>query len=51
MARKDVATTLEEDLYIAIKILATKQGKYANDLIEEGMKYILDKNGVAYDNR
>lgn len=51
MARKDVATTLEEDLYTAIKILAAKQGKYANDLIEEGMKYVLDKNGISYDTK
>lgn len=50
MARKDIGTRLDEDLYIAIKILATKQGKNANDLIEEGMKRILKENGVAYDN-
>lgn len=43
MARKDIGTRLEEDLYIAIKMLAIKQNKKANDLIEEGIKLVLDK--------
>lgn len=50
MARKDIGTRLDEDLYTAIKILATKQGKNANDLIEEGIKYILDKNDIKHNN-
>ena len=43
--RKDVNTTLNIELYNNIKILAVKlnDGRKANDLIEEGMKYVLDK--------
>ncbi len=43
MARKNINTTLDEDLYIEIKILAIKLKTNANDLIEEGMKYVLEK--------
>ncbi len=44
MARKNINTTLDEDLYIEIKILAIKLKTNANDLIEEGMRYIIEKN-------
>ncbi|SDC66820.1 MULTISPECIES: hypothetical protein [unclassified Candidatus Frackibacter] len=43
MARKNINTTLDEDLYKKIKILAIELNKNANDLLEEGMEYILDK--------
>ena len=43
MARKNINTTLEEKLYKKIKVLAIQLDKNANDLIEEGMKYIIDK--------
>ena len=49
MARKSINTTLDVDLYsriqiLALKVSAERQVKInANDLIEEGMKYILDK--------
>jgi hypothetical protein len=43
MSRKAVNTTLNEELYQKIKILALKKGCNANDLIEEGMEYIIDK--------
>ncbi|WP_018248270.1 hypothetical protein [Orenia marismortui] len=43
MARKNINTTLEEELYKKIKVLAIKLDKNANDLLEEGMEYILDK--------
>jgi hypothetical protein len=43
LARKNIATTLEEELYKKIKVLAIKLDKNANDLLEEGMEYILDK--------
>jgi hypothetical protein len=43
MARKNINTTLEEKLYKKIKVLAIKLDKNANDLMEEGMEYILDK--------
>ncbi|MCK8827222.1 hypothetical protein MWH25_05640 [Natroniella acetigena] len=43
MARKNINTTLEEKLYKKIKVLAIKLDKNANDLIEEGMEYIIDK--------
>lgn len=43
MARKNINTTLEEELYKKIKVLAIKLDKNANDLLEEGMEHILDK--------
>lgn len=43
MVRKNKNTTLDEDLYKEIQILAIKTGKKANDLIEEGMKLVLEK--------
>lgn len=43
MARKNINTTLDEELYKKIKVLAIKLDKNANDLLEEGMEYILDK--------
>lgn len=45
MARKIVRTTLDENLYRKIKILAAKLDCYANDLIEQGMILVLDKHG------
>jgi hypothetical protein len=43
LARKNVNTTLDENLYKEIKLLAVKLDRGANDLIEEGMRYILEK--------
>jgi len=43
MARKNINTTLDEDLYKDIRILALQKGTNANDLIEEGMKYVIEK--------
>ena len=43
MIRKAVNTTLDEDLYKKIKVLAIELDKNANDLIEEGMEYIINK--------
>lgn len=43
MSRKNVNTTLDENLYKQIKILAISLDLKANDLIEEGMTYILQK--------
>ncbi|WP_297522110.1 hypothetical protein [uncultured Clostridium sp.] len=43
MARKNVNTTLDEELYKNIRMLALQKGVNANDLIEEGMKLIIDK--------
>lgn len=43
MARKNINTTLDEELYTKLKILAIKLKINANDLIEEGMKHVLDK--------
>lgn len=43
MARKNINTTLDENLYKQIKLLAINKNVKANDLIEEGMKYILKK--------
>ncbi|ARE89774.1 hypothetical protein [Clostridium formicaceticum] len=44
MARKNINTTIDEDLYTEIKILAIKLKTNANDLIEEGMKYVIEKH-------
>ncbi|MFW5962206.1 MAG: hypothetical protein ACOCQR_01145 [bacterium] len=44
MARKNINTTLNYKLYKEIKFLALQQDKNANDLIEEGMKYVIDKH-------
>jgi len=43
MTRKNINTTLDENLYKKIKVLAIELDKNANDLIEEGMEYVLDK--------
>jgi hypothetical protein len=43
MNRKSINTTLDNKLYIEIKILALKMDKKANDLIEEGMRMVLEK--------
>ena len=43
LSRKNINTTLDEDLYTEIKILAIKLKTNANTLIEEGMKYVLEK--------
>lgn len=42
--RKNINTTLDTELYSNIKMLAALlPDKNANDLIEDGMQYILDK--------
>lgn len=43
MARKSINTTLDEQLYKQIQILAIQLGKKANDLIEEGMQHVIEK--------
>jgi hypothetical protein len=43
MPRKNINTTIDEDLYTEIKILAIKLKTNANDLIEEGMQYVIEK--------
>jgi len=49
MARKAVNTTLDSDLYNKIQIIALQQSAErnekinANDLLEEGMRYIIAK--------
>lgn len=45
MARKNINTTIDDDLYKEIRILAFKKGVNSNDLIEEGMRYILEREG------
>lgn len=44
MSRKNINTTIDEDLYMQIRLLAIKLKLNANDLIEEGMRYILDNH-------
>jgi post-segregation antitoxin (ccd killing protein) len=47
--RKSINTTIDNDLYTKIKVLALKLSAKnekrvnANDLLEEGMQYILEK--------
>ena len=43
MARKNINTTLDEELYKSIIILSLQKGVNANDLIEEGMKLIIER--------
>ena len=43
MARKNINTTIDEDLYLEIRMLALKLKVNANDLIEEGMRLILER--------
>jgi len=45
MARKNINTTIDEDLYKEIRMLALEKSVNANDLIEEGMRYILEREG------
>jgi hypothetical protein len=47
--RKNRNVTLDIGLYQKIKVLAAKQEKNANDLIEEGMELILIKYGEIED--
>lgn len=43
LSRKNINTTIDEDLYTEIKILAIKLKINVNDLIEEGVKYVIEK--------
>ena len=49
MARKSINTTLDEELYTKLQMIAlklsAKEGKkvHTNDLLEEGMKLIITK--------
>jgi hypothetical protein len=43
MIRKNINTTIDEELYTKVKILAIELKRNANDLIEEGMEYVLSK--------
>ena len=44
MPRKHFTTSLEEDLLKSIKKLAIDLDRPANDLLEEGIKYLLKKH-------
>ncbi|MDN4074472.1 MULTISPECIES: ribbon-helix-helix domain-containing protein [Fictibacillus] len=41
--RKNVNTTLSQSLYKELKALAAKLDRPANDLLEEGMRHVLEK--------
>ncbi len=43
MARKSINTTIDVDLMKKIKILAIEEDCNINDLIEEGLKLVLEK--------
>ncbi|WP_252198941.1 hypothetical protein [Bacillus mycoides] len=42
--RKTVNTTFSDDLYSRVQVRAAKLGVKTNDLIEEGMCYIIGRN-------
>jgi len=44
-SRERLNTTIDKDLYRRIKVLAAKQDKHANELLEEGMMLVLTKYG------
>lgn len=43
MTIKNVNTTIDEDLYLEIRMLTLKLKSNANDLIEEGIRLILER--------
>ncbi len=43
MSRKNINTTIDEDLYKQIRILSINLKVNTNDLLEEGIRYILGK--------
>lgn len=43
MAKRTISTTVEEELYKKVQILAIKSDKKTNELIEEGMQLVLLK--------
>lgn len=43
MTRKNVNTTIDEDLYLEIRMLTLKLKVNTNDLIKEGMRLILER--------
>lgn len=43
MTRKNVNTTIDEDLYLEIRMLTLKLKSNANDLIEEVIRLILER--------
>lgn len=51
MPRKAVNTTLDTDLYTKVQIIALEQSVVrgekvnVNDLLEEGMRYLIEKYG------
>lgn len=45
MARKSINTKIDQELYRKIKVLAAKLDKNAYELLEEGMKLVLEKHG------
>lgn len=47
--RKSVNTTLDSDLYKAMRILALQLDLNANDLIEEGMRMVIQKYNYNYE--
>lgn len=44
MSKKVITTTVNEDLYKQARLLAVLKGINVNELIEEGLIYVLNKN-------
>ncbi|WP_061313382.1 ribbon-helix-helix domain-containing protein [Clostridium botulinum] len=44
MARKSINTTVDETLMKKLKLLSDAKGCKINDLIEEGMKLVIENN-------
>lgn len=44
MARKSMNTTIDEDLMKKLKLLSDAKGCKINDLIEDGIRLVIEKN-------
>ena len=42
-SRERLNTTIDRALYRKIKVLAAKQDRHANEILEEGMELVLEK--------
>ncbi|KIL07453.1 hypothetical protein SR42_14870 [Clostridium botulinum] len=50
MARKSINTTVDETLMKKLKLLSDAKGCKINDLIEEGMKLVIENNKYELEN-
>ncbi len=50
LARKSINTTVDETLMKKLKLLSDAKGCKINDLIEEGMKLVIENNKYELEN-